>query len=89
MAAEGAQPEGPPMTELESLQLKANNITDESLDSTRRMIALCEDVSSTPFYLYFVQIAMCNGAVPSGTQSIVVVMVEQLQYSYYFCRKGK
>lgn len=43
MAADNAQENGPPLTELESLQLKANNITDESLESTRRMIALCED----------------------------------------------
>lgn len=38
-----AEQEGPPLTELESLQLKANQTTDESLESTRRMIALCED----------------------------------------------
>jgi len=40
-----AAPEGgaPQLSELESLQLKANQITDESLDSTRRMIALCEE----------------------------------------------
>ncbi len=44
MAAD-QQNEGPPLTELESLQLKANNITDDSLESTRRMIQLCEDVS--------------------------------------------
>lgn len=41
--SEPAQDEGPPLTELESLQLKANQVTDESLDSTRRMISLCED----------------------------------------------
>ena len=35
--------EGPPLTELESLQLKCNQITDESLDSTRRMKNLCEE----------------------------------------------
>ena len=28
--------EGPPPTELESLQLKCNAVTDDSLDSTRR-----------------------------------------------------
>jgi len=38
-----AEQDGPPLTELESLQLKANQTTDESLESTRRMIALCED----------------------------------------------
>jgi len=44
MAATDSQAnEGPPLTELESLQLKANQVTDESLESTRRMIALCED----------------------------------------------
>ena len=47
MAADGQIDEGPPLTELESLQLKANNITDESLDSTRRMITLCEEVKKT------------------------------------------
>ena len=41
----GAGDDGPPLTELESLQLKANQVTDESLESTRRMITLCEDVS--------------------------------------------
>ena len=44
-ATNGHADEGPPLTELESLQLKANQITDESLESTRRMITLCEDVS--------------------------------------------
>ena len=43
--------DGPPLTELESLQLKANQVTDESLESTRRMIALCEDVSNYFFQL--------------------------------------
>ena len=33
------------VTELESLQIKANSVVDESLESTRRMIALCEEVS--------------------------------------------
>ena len=47
MAVNGAADEdGPPLTELESLQLKANQVTDDSLESTRRMITLCEDVSS-------------------------------------------
>ena len=45
MAAPEGQGDGPPLTELESLQLKANQVTDESLESTRRMIVLCEDVS--------------------------------------------
>ena len=45
MAADPNAEDGPPLTELESLQLKANNITDDSLESTRRMIQLCEDVS--------------------------------------------
>lgn len=46
MAAAGAAPGadgGPQLSELESLQLKANKITDESLESTRRMITLCEE----------------------------------------------
>ena len=33
------------VTELESLQIKANSVVDESLESTRRMIAMCEEVS--------------------------------------------
>lgn len=40
---EDAAPPAPPMTELEGLQLKCNEITDESLDSTRRMKNLCEE----------------------------------------------
>eukprot|EP00094_Tigriopus_californicus_P008906 TCALIF_08585-PB protein Name:"Similar to Snap25 Synaptosomal-associated protein 25 (Drosophila melanogaster)" AED:0.34 eAED:0.34 QI:395/0.83/0.85/1/0.5/0.42/7/350/237 len=43
MAAEGQRDEGPPLTELESLQLKSNQVTDDSLESTRRMISMCED----------------------------------------------
>merc|ERR1719205_552596 len=31
------------MCELDNLQLRANQITDESLESTRRMIAMCEE----------------------------------------------
>ena len=42
MAADTARPEDN-MSELESLQLRANTITDESLKSTRRMIGLCEE----------------------------------------------
>ena len=30
--------------ELQELQVKGNSIVDESLESTRRMIALCEEV---------------------------------------------
>jgi len=37
---------GPQLSELESLQLKANQVTDESLESTRRMISLCEESQS-------------------------------------------
>ncbi|KOC66658.1 Synaptosomal-associated protein 25 [Habropoda laboriosa] len=35
--------EGPPRTELQELQLKADQTTDESLESTRRMLSLCEE----------------------------------------------
>jgi len=34
---------GPPKSELEELQIRANTVTDESLESTRRMLALCEE----------------------------------------------
>uniref|UniRef100_A0A023F5R8 Synaptosomal-associated protein n=2 Tax=Triatominae TaxID=70999 RepID=A0A023F5R8_TRIIF len=37
------EPAGPPKTELQELQLKAGQVTDESLESTRRMLALCEE----------------------------------------------
>ena len=40
---------GPQLSELESLQLKANQVTDESLESTRRMIQLCEEVGTGLF----------------------------------------
>ena len=43
---------GPQLSELESLQLKANQVTDESLESTRRMIQLCEEVGNDLFYNY-------------------------------------
>lgn len=36
-------PEGPPRTELQELQLKSQQVTDESLESTRRMLMLCEE----------------------------------------------
>jgi len=39
--------EGPPLTELEGLQLKCNTVTDESLESTRRMKNLCEDAKDS------------------------------------------
>ncbi|CAG2158350.1 unnamed protein product [Oppiella nova] len=32
-----------PLTELEELQMKANSATDDSLESTRRMLALCDE----------------------------------------------
>nr|XP_027205071.1 synaptosomal-associated protein 25-like [Dermatophagoides pteronyssinus] len=32
-----------PKTELEAIQMQANQATDESLESTRRMLALCEE----------------------------------------------
>ncbi|KYM76565.1 Synaptosomal-associated protein 25 [Atta colombica] len=44
-SAAGAAEGGPPRTELQELQLKAGQTTDESLESTRRMLALCEEVS--------------------------------------------
>nr|XP_029733694.1 synaptosomal-associated protein 25 isoform X4 [Aedes albopictus] len=34
---------GAPKTELQELQLKSQQVVDESLDSTRRMLALCEE----------------------------------------------
>jgi len=43
MAAEMAPRPEENLSELESLQLKANTVTDESLESTRRMIGLCEE----------------------------------------------
>ena len=49
MAAGAENGDGPQLSELESLQLKANKITDESLESTRRMINLCEEVSLQKF----------------------------------------
>lgn len=41
-AAAAVEP-GPPRTELQELQLKAGQVTDESLESTRRMLSLCEE----------------------------------------------
>lgn len=42
-AAEPAQEPEAPTTELGQLQLKANQVTDESLEATRRMLAMCEE----------------------------------------------
>ncbi|KAK7873081.1 hypothetical protein R5R35_000362 [Gryllus longicercus] len=45
-AAEAAPPAaggGAPRTELQELQFKAGQVTDESLESTRRMLSLCEE----------------------------------------------
>ncbi|CAH1393106.1 synaptosomal-associated protein 25 isoform X1 [Halyomorpha halys] len=41
-AATAVEP-GPPRTELQELQLRAGQVTDESLESTRRMLSLCEE----------------------------------------------
>jgi synaptosomal-associated protein 25 len=41
-----AQNDGQPLTDLQALQMKANQVTDESLESTRRMVQLAEDVSA-------------------------------------------
>ena len=32
-------------SELQSVHMKANSLIDESLESTRRMLALCEEVN--------------------------------------------
>ena len=40
-------PPPPPMTELKGLQLKCNELTDESLDSTRRMKSMCEEAKDS------------------------------------------
>lgn len=42
-----------PKTELETIQMQANQVTDDSLESTRRMLALCEEVSSIFLLLLF------------------------------------
>lgn len=47
MAKAPAAEEGPPLSELESLQLNINNTTDESLDSTRRMKQMCEEAKDS------------------------------------------
>ncbi|KAI8425095.1 hypothetical protein MSG28_006954 [Choristoneura fumiferana] len=38
-----AEPNGAPRSELEQIQMKAGQVTDESLESTRRMMQLCEE----------------------------------------------
>ncbi|XP_065166616.1 synaptosomal-associated protein 25 isoform X2 [Atheta coriaria] len=39
----GGPENGQPRSELQELQFRAGQVTDESLDSTRRMLALCEE----------------------------------------------
>ena len=45
------------LSDLEALQMRANAVTDESLESTRRMMAMCEEVQCFFFpiqgYLFF------------------------------------
>ena len=87
MAENGQVDDGPPLTELESLQLKSNQITDESLDSTRRMIQLCEDVSLWAILQYFGYTLLC------GTQGRVLAISlvshgvngSLLSHSFIFC----
>jgi synaptosomal-associated protein 25 len=43
MAAENGTGPPQPMNEEQELQMKINHTTDDSLDSTRRMLALCEE----------------------------------------------
>ncbi|KAF7279049.1 hypothetical protein GWI33_007686 [Rhynchophorus ferrugineus] len=43
MPAPAPAENGAPRTELQELQLKSQQVTDESLESTRRMLALCEE----------------------------------------------
>jgi len=43
MPAPEAVENGAPRSELQELQFKAGQVTDESLESTRRMLALCEE----------------------------------------------
>ncbi len=47
MAAPAGEEDGPPLSELESLQLNINQATDESLDSTRRMRQMCEEAKDS------------------------------------------
>jgi len=47
-----AEQAAPPKTELQELQMKANQTTDDSLESTRRMLALCEEVSHVISFAY-------------------------------------
>ena len=35
------------LSDLEALQMRANAVTDESLESTRRMMAMCEEVNAS------------------------------------------
>lgn len=43
MAQEAPQEPPRPLSELEQIQVKADQVTDESLESTRRMLALCDE----------------------------------------------
>ena len=52
-AAPAAQEPNRELTELEGLQLKCNQVTDDSLESTRRMMDLCaeaKDAGKVFFY---------------------------------------
>nr|CAI5836490.1 unnamed protein product [Callosobruchus analis] len=51
MPAPAPAENGVPRTELQELQLKSQQVTDESLESTRRMLALCEEVCIRLFHI--------------------------------------
>ena len=44
----GEENHGEPRTELQELQFQADQKTDETLESTRKMMLLCEEVKSLP-----------------------------------------
>ena len=52
------------LSDLEALQMRANAVTDESLESTRRMMAMCEEVHCFFFliqgYNFFIIISLLS-----------------------------
>lgn len=49
----GQRKAGEPPSEAELIGMRINQLTDESLESTRRMLQLCDEVSSFSLHFFF------------------------------------
>ena len=80
----------PPMTELEGLQLKCNELTNESLDSTRRMKLMCEEAKDSGIETLVMldqqgeQLEKCEGGIDQMNSDLNLAE-QALQKMDYLC----